>query len=111
LAILLGYQSILFACFAKVFAIAEGLLPDDKRFAHFFDVVTLEKALLLSVLIFGIGVVLLLVALNQWRLVSFGQLDYVMTMRLVVPGVTLTALGFQTILSSFFLSILGLRRR
>jgi hypothetical protein len=29
-------------------------------------------------------------------------------MRLVVPGVTLTVLGFQTMLSSFFLSVLSL---
>jgi len=28
----------------------------------------------------------------------------------VVPGVTITALAFQTILSSFFVSILGMRR-
>ena len=32
-------------------------------------------------------------------------------MRLVVPGVTLTALGFQTVLSSFFISVLAMRRR
>jgi hypothetical protein len=32
-------------------------------------------------------------------------------MRWVIPGVTLAALGFQTILSAFFVSILGLRRR
>jgi hypothetical protein len=31
-------------------------------------------------------------------------------MRWVVPGVTLTALGFQTILSSFFVSILGMKK-
>ena len=31
LAILLGYQSILFAIFAKTFAIAEGLLPPNSR--------------------------------------------------------------------------------
>jgi hypothetical protein len=29
----------------------------------------------------------------------------------VVPGATLTALGFQTILASFFVSILGMHRR
>jgi hypothetical protein len=28
----------------------------------------------------------------------------------VIPGTTLTALGFQTILSSFFVSILGMKR-
>jgi len=31
-------------------------------------------------------------------------------MRYVVPGVTLTALGFQTILSSFFIGIMRMRR-
>jgi len=38
-------------------------------------------------------------------------LDYAHTMRWVVPGVTLTALGFQTVLSSFFVSILGLKKQ
>jgi len=32
-------------------------------------------------------------------------------MRWVIPGVMLTALGFQTILSSFFASLMGMRRR
>jgi hypothetical protein len=32
-------------------------------------------------------------------------------MRLVVPGVTLTAVGFQTVLSAFFISVLALDRR
>ena len=54
---------------------------------------------------------MLAVAVNQWRLVSFGHLDYAQTMRLVVPGVTLTALGFQTVFSSFFVSILGMHRK
>jgi hypothetical protein len=32
-------------------------------------------------------------------------------MRWVIPGVTLAALGFQTILSGWFVSILGMSRR
>jgi hypothetical protein len=44
-------------------------------------------------------------------LASFGHLDYAHTMRWVIPGVTLTALGFETILGSFFLSILRMGRR
>jgi hypothetical protein len=58
-----------------------------------------------------IGFAQLAAAVNQWRLSDFGHLDYAQTMRLVIPGVTLTALGFQTVLSSFFVSILGLHRR
>lgn len=111
LAILCGYQSIVFAIFTKTFAINEGLLPDDARMNRFFRIVNLERGLVISSIALVIGLGLLMVAVNNWRLADFGQLDYAQTMRLVVPGATLTALGFQTILSSFFVSILGMRRR
>jgi glycosyltransferase involved in cell wall biosynthesis len=111
LAILCGYQSILFAILTKTFAISEGLLPEDPRINRFFEFINLEKGLMISSMTFLVGLGLLIIAINQWRLTSFGQLDYAQTMRLVVPGATLTALGFQTILSSFFISILGMRRR
>jgi len=111
LAILCGYQSVLFAILTKTFAISEGLLPEDKSLARFFELVNLEKGLIVASALLLAGIVLLLEAVNQWRLTGFGRLDYAMTMRFVIPGATLTALGFQTILSSFFVSILGMRRR
>ena len=108
---LLGYQSILFAVFAKTFAISEGLLPENRRMKRFYEIVNLERGLIAGALTLLGGVVLLLVAVNQWRLRDFGALDYAHTMRYVIPGFTLTALGFQTILSGFFVSILGMRRK
>jgi glycosyltransferase involved in cell wall biosynthesis len=111
LAILCGYQSILFAIFTKVFAISEGLMPEDRRVTRFFELVNLERGLIIASAALLTGLALLLVAVHQWRSADFGSLDYAQTMRLVVPGVTLTALGCQTILSSFFVSILGMRRQ
>jgi glycosyltransferase involved in cell wall biosynthesis len=111
LAILCGYQAILFGIFTKVFAIGEGLIPEDPRLNRFFKMVNLERGLLIAAVALLIGLTLLLAAVNQWRSVDFGDLDYTQTMRLVIPGVTLTALAFQTILSSFFASILGMHRR
>lgn len=111
LAILLGYQALQFALFAKTFAITEGLLPPDPLLASFFRVATLERGLIAGAAALILGFALLLAAVETWRVAHFGRLDYAHTMRLVVPGATLTALGFQTILSSFFVSILGLRRR
>ena len=108
---LLGYQSILFAIFTKTFAISEGLMPEDRRMRRFYEIVNLEKGLVVGVGALLLGVTLLLAAVNQWRLQDFGPLDYSHTMRFVIPGVTLTALGFQTILSGFFISILGMRRK
>lgn len=111
LAILCGYQSILFAIFTKTFAVTEGLIPKDPRTERFFQHLYLERGLMLGALSLLAGVGLLLMAVEQWRAVNFGPLNYARTMRWVIPGATLTALGFQTILASFFTSILGLRRK
>ena len=110
-AILCGHQSILFAIFTKTFAISEGLMPPDDRLTRFFQVVNLERGLMMAMVGLVAGVALLLLAVNQWRLAEFGRLDYARTMRLVVPGAMLTALGFQTLLAAFFVSILGMRRK
>lgn len=111
LAILCGYQWILFAIFAKTFAITEGFLPRDRQLERFFELVNLEKGLVVAALAILAGGVLLLAAVRQWWLSGFGHLDYAHTMRFVVPGATLVALGFQTVFSSFFVSILGMRRK
>lgn len=111
LAIMCGYQSIIFAILTKTFAIGEGLIPEDPRLNRFFELVNLERGLLLAFVALLLGLGLLSGAVNQWRLARFGPLDYAVTMRWVIPGTTLTALGFQTVLFSFFTSILGLRRR
>lgn len=111
LGILCGYQSILFHVFSKTFATSEGLMPEDPFMVRFYRIATLERGLVAAGAALAIGCGLLLAAVNQWRLVHFGNLDYASTMRLVVPGVTVTALAFQTILSSFFVSVLGMRRR
>jgi glycosyltransferase involved in cell wall biosynthesis len=111
LAVLLGYQSILFAVFTKAFAVTEGLMPEDRRVTRFFEVVYLERGLVLGALALAAGLALIGAAAAQWSAAGFGDLDYARTMRWVVPGVTLSALGFQTVLSSFFVSILGMARR
>lgn len=111
LSIICGYQSILFAAFAKTFAIGEGLIPLSNVMQRLYRSITLERGLAVGALGMVSGVALLVGAVAQWRAAKFGDLDYAVTMRWVVPGVTLTALGVQTILSSFFLSLLGMRRR
>jgi glycosyltransferase involved in cell wall biosynthesis len=110
MAILCGYQAILFALFSKMFGMSEGLLPPDPRWERWFDIVTLEKALIVAAVALVAGALLLAGAFWQWRAVGFGDLEYSRTMRWVIPGTTLAVLGFQTILSSFFVSILGMRR-
>jgi hypothetical protein len=110
LAILMGCQSVLFAIFARTFAVTEGLMPEDARLNRFFEIFYLERGLLLGGGAFAAGILLIARAVQLWAAVDLGRLDYPTTMRWVIPGVTLAALGFQTVLSSFFVSILGMGR-
>jgi glycosyltransferase involved in cell wall biosynthesis len=111
LALLTGYQGILYGLFAKVFAASEGLLPADPMVTRMRALLSLERALIAGALLGAAGVILLLKAVLIWLEAGFGRLDYASTMRVVVPGVTLTSLSVQTILGAFLLSILELRRR
>ena len=110
MAIIIGYQTVNFAVFTKVFAITEGLLPEDPRLAMLFRHIKLETGIIAGGLLLVAGIALSVFALSFWSATSFGPLDPSRTLRLVIPAATLIVLGLQTVLSSFFLSILGLKR-
>jgi glycosyltransferase involved in cell wall biosynthesis len=108
---MVGFQLLAFAVFTKVFAITEGLLPEDPRLNRLFKYITLETGLIAGGLLVVFGIVGSLVALSSWARMSFGPLNSESTLRIVLPSVFALVLGAQVIFSSFFLSILGLRRR
>jgi glycosyltransferase involved in cell wall biosynthesis len=110
-AIIIGFQLVSFAFFTKVFAISEGLLPPDKRLIKLINYFNLEVGLIIGISLFLLGLLGSIIAFIQWELLSFGALNPANTMRLVIPSVTAIALGLQVIFSSFFLSVLELKRR
>ena len=111
MAIVIGFQAIVFAVFTKVFAISEGLLPEDPRLNALFRFITLEVGLGVGVTLLLIGLAGSLYAVGAWGAGSFGPLDPPKMLRIVIPAATALTLGCQVILSSFFLSVLGLKRR
>jgi hypothetical protein len=110
-AVILGAQLILFWVFAKVFAITEGLLPPDPRFDRLFKYLSLESGLVVSGLTLLTGLGLAIMSTVRWQRLAYGSLDPEVTLRWVIPATMLMVLGTQGLFSSFFLSILGLRRR
>jgi hypothetical protein len=109
--IFVGYQSVTFAVFTKLFAIEEGMTPPDERFLGLFKYVTLEVGVAVGALMVAVGLIISILAVGYWKRHAFGTLDPFVTLRLVIPGMVGLTLGFQTIFSSFFLSVLGLKRR
>ncbi|MGB3239074.1 MAG: glycosyltransferase family 2 protein [Geitlerinemataceae cyanobacterium] len=110
-AIIVGFQAVAFAIFTKVFAMREGLLPRDRRVDRFFRYINLEIGILVGSLLLLLGLAGSIYALGIWGANSFGPLDPARTMRIAIPAVTAIAIGFEIVLSSFFLSVLGLKRR
>ena len=105
---IVGYQAVLFACLTKVYGQAAGFLPRDPRFNRVFRYVRLETGLAAG---FGLVVLALIsgaIAYLAWRDSSWGQTAVPGSIRAVVPAALGLVLGSQTILFSFFLSILGL---
>lgn len=111
MAVLIGFESINFAAFTKLFAISERLLPEDPRLNKVFRYVTLETGLVLGALLILAGAGIWVFGLNYWKAHHFGPLDPDKTLRIVIPGFVALTLGIQIVLSSFFLSVLGMGRR
>jgi hypothetical protein len=110
-ALILGFQCIVFAVFARVFGMTQGFLPEDPRLRSLFRSITLEVGLTVGAVMLATGLGLSGYALTAWAGTSFGPLNYSHTLRFVIPAVVLLVLGAQTIVASFFLSFLGLRDR
>lgn len=111
MSVLLGFVLVLFAVFAKIFAVTEGLLPEDERLNKLFRYITLEVGLIIGAIVTAIGLAVLIGAVVYWGRRGFGTLSCSESLRLVVPAATCITLGTNIIFASFLLSILGLRRR
>lgn len=109
--VVLGYQLVVFGVFTRVFAVTEGFLPPDPKLDRAFRYLNLERGLLAGFVSSIAGLVLLGRSVWRWRGIGYGALDPRVTMREVVPAIVLLVVGVQTIFASFFLSILGLRRK
>lgn len=110
-AIVIGFQAVSFSLFTKIFAISEGLLPTDNRLDRIFKYVTLETGLIIGAVLLLAGFGMSLYAVSSWGAHSFGNLEPTKILRIVIPSVTALMIGSEIILSSFFLSVLGLKRK
>lgn len=110
LAALVGYQFMSFYTISKVYATSNGLLPVSKSFDKNYQHFNLERGLILGVIMLLVGAGLTVKAFAFWQSSDFGDLVPRDTLRDVIPAVMLIAIGMQTLLNSFILGILGLKK-
>ncbi|WP_035347040.1 glycosyltransferase family 2 protein [Edaphobacter aggregans] len=109
--VLIGAHISVFAVSAKVFGTQEGFLPPNPKFERVFEYITLETGLLFGCFLLLLGAGIFAYALHIWHAASFGDLSPQRMLRLTLPSATCFMLGVEAIFGSFFLSLLGMKRR
>jgi len=105
---ILSYQIINLGIYAHIYAIRQGFLRYD-RLMHFLRrYFKLERGLLLGTFLFLLGFLINLFIIIEWVSKSFGALY---RNREAIFSTTLMILGLQTIFSSFFISLLFLKKK
>jgi glycosyltransferase involved in cell wall biosynthesis len=110
-AIVLGFQCVAFAVCARVYALNERLLPEEPMLERLLSRFTLETGLVVGGLLILLGFGGAVAAFVGWSRTGFGPLDARVTLRTAIPAASALCLGGQIVLTSFLLSLLGLRRR
>ncbi|WP_207479383.1 glycosyltransferase family 2 protein [Arenibaculum pallidiluteum] len=108
---LLGLQFIVFFLLAKQFAINHDLLPLGETFDAYRRAFTLERALMLGGVVVLAGAGGTFAAIATWGMGGFGDLNYQMFMRGLVPSLTALLAGCQIAIGAFLAAILDLGRR
>jgi hypothetical protein len=107
-AVLVGAQAVAFAVFAELLAIREGLSPGRARLTELSRRVTLEVGLAIGGGLALAGLAASLAAAWWLRSKGLGPLESPQALRVLVPSALALGLGCQTMLSSFFVSLLRL---
>lgn len=110
-AAVIGSNLVGFALFSKVYAIGAGLLPEDRRLDTWLAGITLERGVILGVLLVLGGFLGIGWSIWRWSTAGFGDLAPDALMRIAIPSATSLALGVSLVFMSFFLGLLRLPRR
>lgn len=105
---ILSYQVLNLGIYAHTFAIGQRFLKYDRFMRFFQQNFNLEKGLILGAFLFLLGLGINLFIFIEWSAKHFGALHRI---RESILAMTLLVIGLQTIFSSFFISLLFLKRR
>ncbi|MFN0131593.1 MAG: glycosyltransferase family 2 protein [Phycisphaerales bacterium] len=112
LMLLVGFQFVTVAVAMRIFALEEEIGPPSPRITRLFNYFTLERGVLVGAGTVLIGLALIGIPLLTWIRSNLGEIaDPTETLRPMVAGATLVALGVQAVLMSFVYSMMGIKRR
>lgn len=103
---LIGFQIVSIGLYAKTYAMTEGI-ENSLWIDGFHRLLTLERGIITGSIMFLIGLSINVYILGKWIAEGFGALEEIKT---AIFAMTVMLIGIQIIFSSFFLSILNIKR-
>lgn len=110
-AMMLGFNLIMFSIFTKIYAQVTGFLPASGKVHDYFDERTTEKGVLLGLVVFFVGILSTILAFLTWKQKGFGDLIPEEIMRITIPAMVFIVIGFEMIFGSFFIGILHIKHK
>jgi glycosyltransferase involved in cell wall biosynthesis len=108
-AIILGVQLVLFSLLARTVGVLKNLLPMSPPLARFLRVFTLERGILLGLLLSLAGLGLAAYSVENWAHARLAALNPATMMRVAIPSVTLMLAGAEIVFASFLLGLIDIR--
>jgi glycosyltransferase involved in cell wall biosynthesis len=105
-AVILGVQLVLFSVLARAIGVIKNVLPIRPTFSRFLRAFTLERGILLGLLLGAGGLGLAVYSVTTWAQVHLAALEPTIVMRVAIPSVTLMLTGAEIIFSSFLLKFI-----
>lgn len=109
--LLVGVNISLFSMFTKAYALSSGFIPNSPKTIGVFEKFTVEKGVVIGVLLTLLGIAATIFAFIIWGNNAFGNLQPESIMKITIPATTLIAIGVELIFASFFLGILEIERK
>lgn len=101
-----GVQMLFTGFMADIYSHTSGVFPYTDKYLQSIKGFTLEKLLLLAILVGGVGGLGFSGVLWEWYKTGFGVLDFERTMRQLIPSMVLITISVQCIFNGFMLSVL-----
>lgn len=103
-ATIVGLQLVIFALLARAIGCLKGVLPVTPQVAGLWQVLTLERGIVLGGTVLVIGLALAVYSVKFWLGTHLSALDPTEMMRYAIPSVALMIAGSEIVFASFVLS-------
>jgi hypothetical protein len=111
LATIIGYQWCIAAVLMRVYGLRREIGPPSAGLDRLSGAFGLERGLITGLIMCGAGLAPMLWVVWHWSGSGFGPLDVQVTLRPMVIGATVIAIGVQTVLSALVFGMLRMRRQ